>query len=158
MNGFSKNSSGQLRWVILLLAIAVILPTVCLLWFMTQAVENVRMAARQILIDEYGRRVADLGGAVDEAWARRTMGIEARGDSNAVETFASLVLDGPTAEGVLVYDGSGELAYPILDSNWLEQEPPEEFTEAWELEFAEGNFAEAANIYVNLAAATEDEH
>lgn len=157
MNGFSKNSSGQLWWVILLLATAVILPTVCLLWFMTQAVENVRMAARQILIDEYGRRVADLAGAVDEVWAKRTMGIETRGDSNAVEAFASLMLDGPTAEGALVYDGSGELAYPILDSSSIEPEPPEEFTEVWELEFAEGNFAEAANIYVNLAAATEDE-
>jgi signal transduction histidine kinase len=158
MNGFSKNSSGQLRWVISLLAIAVILPTVCLLWFMTQAVENVRMAARQILIDEYGRRVADLAGAVDEVWAKRTMGIETRGDSNAVEAFASLVLDEPTAEGVLVYDGSGELAYPILDSSSIEPEPPEELTEAWELEFVEGNFTEAANIYMNLAAATEDEH
>jgi len=142
----------------LLLAIAVILPTVCLLWFMTQAVENVRMAARQILIDEYGGRVADLAGAVDEVWAKRTMGIETRGDSNAVEAFASLVLDEPTAEGVLVYDGSGELAYPILDSTSIEPGPPEELTAAWELEFAEGNFAEAANVYMNLAAATEDEY
>ncbi len=43
--------SNQLRWVILLLAIAVILPTVCLLWFMTQAVKNERLAFRQKLID-----------------------------------------------------------------------------------------------------------
>jgi len=44
----------------LLLAVAVILPTVCLLWFMTQAVENVRMAARQILINEYSERLSGL--------------------------------------------------------------------------------------------------
>ena len=45
------SSKDQLRPVILLLAIAVILPTVCLLWFMTQAVKNERLAVRQKIID-----------------------------------------------------------------------------------------------------------
>ncbi|MCE5341730.1 MAG: HAMP domain-containing histidine kinase [Planctomycetaceae bacterium] len=49
-------NSNQLRWVILLLAIAVILPTACLLWFMTQAVRNERLAIRQKLIDSYTAR------------------------------------------------------------------------------------------------------
>ncbi|OQA04140.1 MAG: Alkaline phosphatase synthesis sensor protein PhoR [Planctomycetes bacterium ADurb.Bin401] len=35
----------------MLLAIAVILPTVCLLWFMSQAVKNERLAVRQKLLD-----------------------------------------------------------------------------------------------------------
>jgi signal transduction histidine kinase len=51
-----NKNSNQLRWVILLLAIAVILPTVCLLWFMTQAVKNERLAIRQKLIDSYTAR------------------------------------------------------------------------------------------------------
>ncbi|MFH1884411.1 MAG: hypothetical protein ABIL62_17085 [Planctomycetota bacterium] len=38
---------NQFRWVVLLLAIAVILPTVCLLWFMSRAVKNERLAVRQ---------------------------------------------------------------------------------------------------------------
>jgi len=37
----------------LLLAIAVVLPSVCLLWFMNQAVKNVQLAARQKLINAY---------------------------------------------------------------------------------------------------------
>ena len=45
--------SNQMRWVILLLSLAVILPTVCLLWFMAQAVKNERLAVRQKLIDVY---------------------------------------------------------------------------------------------------------
>ena len=40
----------------MLLAIAVILPTICLLWFMTQAVKNERLAIRQKLIDSYTAR------------------------------------------------------------------------------------------------------
>jgi signal transduction histidine kinase len=56
MNRSKNNASNQLRWVILLLAIAVILPTVCLLWFMMQAVTNERLAIRQKLIDSYTAR------------------------------------------------------------------------------------------------------
>jgi signal transduction histidine kinase len=56
------NPSNQLRWVILLLAIAVILPTVCLLWFMTQAVKNERLAVRQKLIDTYTIRGQEIFG------------------------------------------------------------------------------------------------
>ena len=39
--------------MVLLLAIAVILPTVCLLWFMSQAVKNERLAVKQKLTDIY---------------------------------------------------------------------------------------------------------
>ena len=45
-----------MRWVVLLLLVAVILPTVCLLWFMGQAVKNERLAVRQKLIDVYTKR------------------------------------------------------------------------------------------------------
>ena len=48
-NRTKTNSSNQIRWVILLLSIAVILPTVCLLYFMTQAAENDRLAMGQYL-------------------------------------------------------------------------------------------------------------
>ena len=57
---FGQNKgTNQLRWVILLLAIAVILPTVCLLWFMTQAVKNERLAVRQKLINLCTDRIGE---------------------------------------------------------------------------------------------------
>ena len=63
MRGRRKVSTGydQLRWVVLLLAIAVILPTVCLLWFMSQAVRNERLAVRQKLSDIYKQRLEIIG-------------------------------------------------------------------------------------------------
>ena len=54
-----ENKYNNLRQVILLLAIAVILPTVCLLWFMTQAVKNERLAIRQKLIDIYSQKAEE---------------------------------------------------------------------------------------------------
>ena len=44
---------NQLRWVVLLLAVAVILPTAGLLWFISQVVSNERLAVRQKLITVY---------------------------------------------------------------------------------------------------------
>ncbi|MCK4292033.1 MAG: HAMP domain-containing histidine kinase [Planctomycetes bacterium] len=151
--------SGQLRWVILLLAIAVVLPTVCLLWFMTEAVENVRMAARQILIDEYSQRVGGLGKSIDKVWEERARAREGVGDANAIEHFASFVLNEPSAEGAVVYDESGGVAYPIIDSDrFVEPELPEDFERAWKLEFVEKDFKEASHIYMGLEKSIEDDY
>ena len=67
------NNHDQLRPVILLLAVAVILPTVCLLWFMTQAVKNERLAVRQKLVDHYRRETEDFVKGIDgryENWVK----------------------------------------------------------------------------------------
>ncbi|MBN2271609.1 MAG: HAMP domain-containing histidine kinase [Sedimentisphaerales bacterium] len=153
-----NTGSGQLWWVILLLAIAVILPTVCLLWFMTQAVDNVRMAARQILINEYSERVSGLADAVNKVWVKRAEAVEAQADANAIGQFASFILDEPVAEGALVYDESGNLAYPIIDVNWVEPRLPEEFEKAWELEFVQREYTEAAHIYGDLEKSAGDDY
>jgi len=142
----------------LLLAVAVILPTVCLLWFMTQAVENVRMAARQILINEYSERLSGLADTVNNACAKRVKAVEAQTDANAIRQFASFVLDEPLTQGALVYDGSGNLAYPIIDVNWPEPKLPVEFEQAWELEFVEGKYKEASHIYMGLEKSIQDDY
>ena len=40
-------------WLMLLLLLAVLVPSVCLLWFMNQAVRNERLAVRQKLAEAY---------------------------------------------------------------------------------------------------------
>ena len=56
MTGIS-NTLGAGRpsglWLMLLLLLAVLVPSVCLLWFMNQAVRNERLAVRQKLADAY---------------------------------------------------------------------------------------------------------
>lgn len=158
MDRFGKKQSGQLWWVILLLAIAVILPTVCLLWFMTQAVDNVRMAARQILINEYSERLSGLADTVNNVWAKRVKAVEAQTDANAIRQFASFVLDEPVTQGALVYDGLGNLVYPSIDANWPEPRLPAEFEKAWELEFVERNYEGASHIYMGLEKSIQDDY
>ncbi len=43
----------------MLLAGAVILPTICLLWFMSQAVKNERFAVRQRIVNFYDEELSD---------------------------------------------------------------------------------------------------
>ena len=59
---------GQLKPVVLLLAAAVVLPTVCLLWFMGLAMKNERLAVRQKLIDFYSNKADDISSNFDKSF------------------------------------------------------------------------------------------
>ena len=159
---FHNSGYGQLRWVILLLAIAVILPTVCLLWFMSQAVENVRMAARQKLIDLYGQKLETAVSQADGIWRQRAKLVEDNANDEAIRNFMSAAISYGRKErsaGVLItYDKSGKLLYPILDTERAEPNMPEEFEAAWKLEFVERNFKEAKWIYNQIARSAKDDY
>jgi signal transduction histidine kinase len=131
---------GQLRPVLILLAVAVILPTVCLLWFMNQAVENVRMAAQQMLINDYRRRTKELGTSTDKIWADRAKFVEHSVHLAAMRHFATITLSQAGLNGGLIYDGSGRLEYPIMDSAM------------------ERNFAEAEKVYKKISEVTADNY
>ena len=60
---------GQFRWVVLLLAVAVILPTVCLLWFMNAMVGSERLAVRQRLTTFYKGRLAEVTARIGSQWS-----------------------------------------------------------------------------------------
>ena len=58
----------RMRWVVLLLAVAVILPTVCLLWFMNQAVKNEHLAVKQKLTDAFNQQLEIIRRRIDDLW------------------------------------------------------------------------------------------
>lgn len=161
MRGRGKigDGGGQLRPVLILLAVAVILPTVCLLWFMNRAVKNVQMAARQMLINDYSNRVDELAKSTDKIWTDRAKSVERNARRAAVEHFAIIALSKAGLTGGLIYDASGKLEYPIMDSaGFAEPQLPEEFEQAWQLEFMERNFTEATEVYKKIAESTEDDY
>ena len=151
------NSSGyaQLRWVILLLAIAVIVPTVCLLWFLTQAVKNERLAVRQKLINFYQGQLAKTIEKTDDEWSQNCKSLDMEAGSQAGEhryqRFVSTV-DRDGYDGLIIYDATGKRLYPLLavDVN-SPIESSEMFSDAWELEFIERKFLQAAELYEQKA-------
>lgn len=164
---------NQLRWVVLLLAIAVILPTVCLLWFMSQAVKNERLAVRQKLSDVYKQRLDILSKRVDDLWSGRIGLIEQEATikRQPVEMFSLLagrdIGTGGSPQGVLrtkicnaiiIYDSNGKPVYPIAGDGEYRGELSEQFNEAWNIEFAEKDLSQAIRLYEQIVESPVDDY
>ncbi len=151
---------NQLQWVVPLLAAAMVLPTVCLLWFMNQAVKNERLVVRQKLIDVYEGQMELLNRQIDDRWADRTKYLDtiARSNLTPARTFATLIetsggnQGGQICSGIVIYDAKGELLYPIVDKDGdYSGQFTGEITEAWNAEFVENDPSKAAQVYAQVA-------
>ncbi len=149
------NRSSQLKWIILL-AVAVVLPTVCLLWFMSRVVANERLVIQQKLATVYGRQLEEAG----EQVKRR---INDRFDAFSNENWAlnpygllSRLVKGEHFQGVVLWDAEGRMVYPSAvpppDSEDLSSGP---LAEAWQLEFAVQDYEAALERYEQLADAAD---
>ena len=165
MKTFGNISTGnQLRWVVLLLAIAVILPTVCLLWFMSQAVRNERLAVRQKLSVIYQKRLDTLSKGIDDLWSARIGIIEKETEvkRRPIEMFDRLAgRDGGTDDpnicnAVIIFDRSGSLVYPITGGQDYPGEFSPEFNLAWNAEFIDEDFSRAIQLYEQFVDMPDD--
>jgi len=162
-----KISAGndQLWWVVLLLAIAVILPTVCLLWFMNQAVKNDRLAVRQKLTEVYQLRLETLSKSVNDLWMGRINSVRQKAaERQGVEMFGLLAgTDNGTddlynCDAVVIYDSNGTLVYPVAGGTDYPSELPEEFNKAWAAEFIEKDFTRSMELYGQIAESNVDDY
>lgn len=144
----------------MLLAVAVILPTVCLLWFMSQAVKNERLAVRQKLIDIYRSEIKNI-------FAKMDTGLEEQ-----AEKMEKLLIDTPLpdifhrivnfrlksgADGLVVYGPNGNCIYPTRWQGFKETPQLEpDFESAWQLEFVTGDLENALKKYKDIEERTED--
>ncbi len=147
---------NQLQWVVLLLAAAVVLPTVCLLWFMSQAVKNERLVVRQKMMDVYEGQMELLNRQMDDRWADRTRYLDtiARSNLTPARTFATVIetSGGLVCSGIVICDANGGLLYPIVDQDsGYSGQFPEEITGAWNAEFVENEPLKAAQVYAQVA-------
>jgi signal transduction histidine kinase len=116
MRRTTSTSSEHIGWVVLLLAAAVILPTVCLLWFMTTAIRNERLAMRQKLVEIYTKRTNHFFIEIPNLYFSGL--VEHLGSHPVTETqnFFRLFAAGPESrfQGMLIYDDQGNLLYPEI--------------------------------------------
>jgi signal transduction histidine kinase len=107
---------GQFRWVVLLLAVAVVLPTLCLLWFMSEVVKSERLAVRQRLTSVYQAKLADATDQIEQKWADRCRVLEGRPAVSPYRQFVAAIGQSDCA-GLLIYDGAGRRVYPALSAD-----------------------------------------
>jgi signal transduction histidine kinase len=154
----NHNRTGQFGWVVLLLATAVILPTVCLLWFMMQAVRNERLAVRQKLVDIYQKKAEAVFQSLPPVVPDDKKAVVADSTLPAGLLFDALVGNVDRhASGAVIYDDSGNVTYPLVSRRHanMSQECPS-VAKAWRLEFEESNFASAAKDYEKCATEASD--
>jgi signal transduction histidine kinase len=143
--------NNQLQWAVLL-AVAVLLPTVSLLWFMSRAVANERLVVQQKLAALYQDKLDEATARTKSACAARLAALDKNQSiQNPYAIFQRLVLE-ENLQGVVVWDADGALVYPQsadpAESSATSDSP---LADAWQQEFAKNDYAEAAKLYARAA-------
>ena len=149
----TDSMSNQLRWVILLLAAAVILPTVCLLWFMNQAVKNERLAVRQKLIDAYQKRAQTFFEDNLNNTCNLTI-TPIRKQIFAIKNMPKLFINFATTEkfcGLVIYDANQKIVWPVRQETNSELDNAL-FETAYQLEYETNNLESALEAYSKISA------
>ncbi len=109
----SRTGHDGKSWPVLsLLLVVVLVPTIGVLWFMSQAVRNERLAVRQKLRNVYQAQLLGLQRELQLYWQARSAGLEVQ-DSElpGSRIFADRVRAG-LADGIVVYHPNGRPQYP----------------------------------------------
>lgn len=113
----SLGGLGREAWPLLILLVAVLLPTGLLLWFMSDAAGRQAAAARQATLDAYRSQLRLLRSRADDLWQasvdRLAFDRAEAGALSAGRQFARMVL-ADRADGAIVFDDEGSVIFPQL--------------------------------------------
>ncbi|MCF7956775.1 MAG: hypothetical protein K9M75_13310, partial [Phycisphaerae bacterium] len=168
----TTNPSNQIRWVILLLAIAVILPTVCLLYFMAQAAENDRLAMRQKMIDFYTKKINEVFPIPSEPLEFAELSPNASLEHIALDlrrlelsdaNINHLLFEDPHYSNTricsyVIYDSNDIMVHPVLEEAEIVPAGFDEVAErAYQLEFQDVNIPAAIEEYTRIDKDSKDD-
>ena len=145
----------HLQWAALL-ALAILLPTVSLLWFMSRVIGDERLVVQQKLAVLYQDKLNDATAATRDLCAARLAALDKiPPPSNPYPLLRRLVLD-DNYQGVVIWDADGALVYPLSGDPAVAVTPANgPFAEASEQEFARNDYAAAARLYSEAATDAE---
>jgi signal transduction histidine kinase len=139
------------------LVLVALVPAACVLWFMTVAMRNERLAVQGRLTDVYLTHVASLQRQLTAFWQGRQAALQSAGMGSPAEMFAAVVRSN-LADSVVAYDRLGKVIYPSSASLETPTEEMGDWAVARELEFQKTNCLAAAAAYGRIAQASQDIH
>ncbi len=139
------------------LVLVALVSAACVLWFMTVAMRNERLAVQGRLTDVYLTHVASLQRQLTAFWKGRQDALESAGKGPPAERFAAVVRSN-LADSVVVYDRLGKVIYPSSAGLETPTEETGDWAPARELEFQQTNYLAAATAYGRIAQASQDIH
>jgi len=139
-------------WPSVLVLSAVLVPAVCVLWFMGAAMRNERYAARERLADAYRAQLAGSQATIARHWAATVADLEQIVKTNSpAASFSSAVRAG-LVDSFIVFDEKGQILYPNSPLvGPTEAQLEAQWAEAHQLEYARKDFAAAAKRYRALS-------
>ncbi len=162
--------SRRLWPVLLLVLVAVLVPTAGLLWFMSQAVNQQRDVARQRLSEAYRSHLALLRDQLDSYWEKRATSLAIHADQAAAPAVFQRMVQSGLADSIVYLAPEGSIAYPqpierpalplngFFVSSALN---PDENSPAWidaqALESRRESLPAAAAAYARIAATEKDD-
>ena len=167
--------SDRVAWPILLLLLTALVPSLGVVWMMSEAVQNDRLAGNQRLADAYRNQLESASEVVRERWNDDLISLQDAIDlSSAASSFANIVsmgkcdsvVVGPlgVVAGALVVSAEKDSGcYPSIDEE-VEKEVGDKSvdlqSEAWRqaraLEFRANRYGAAAKLYEGLFQADAD--
>ncbi len=143
--------------VLLLLLLAVLLPTLGLLWFMNEAINSQRRAAEQEIAEAYRGQMSLARDGLKGVWEQSGIALDqAARERSGAALFEHCVRSG-LADAVICFGEKGELTYPAAPAVPVARDKPRppEWREAERSE-ERGRSAEAARIYEEIARSAVD--
>ncbi len=153
-----STSNRGLFGVLLLLLIVVAVPTAGVLWFMSVAMRNERLAVRQTLTAAYQAQLATFNQQLHGIWEKKEAALVSVDPSKrAGELFAELIR-ADVADSVVLSDAEGTRRYPAdpEPQSFASAFDSPEWLEAQELEFGQLRHVAAANLYGRIAREASD--
>ncbi len=146
--------------MLLLLLVAVVLPATSVVWFMTQAVRNERLAVRQKLEEVYRGQLIAAGDRLQGYWQDKTARLSQIDPSVPPPlVFAELVRAG-VSDSVILYGPTGQLRYPQPAAPPASPRETEstDWRQASRLEHEDSDFRGAATAFEEIARRSKDVH
>jgi signal transduction histidine kinase len=139
-------------WLTLLLLLVVLAPSVCLVWFMVQAVRNERLAVRQKLVDAYRGQLVVTQQKIESLLREKANQLDAEAETLAPAALFAREIRANVADALICFDANGRVVYPSLFQPTKKGPPEKAWLEAERLEST--NAAAATTAFAGLAAQT----
>lgn len=111
LSGLLRIDAGRSAWLALaFLALGIVVPTVCILWFMNEAARAQSEATKQSVAEAYRGQLRFLGDRLDSWWVNRLEAIDRSAGDGRSADFARVVKAGLADSVVLAH-------YPALASS-----------------------------------------
>ncbi len=110
---FTKSNGGNQSPASLIAALVLValVPAVCVLWFMSVAMRNERLAVQERLAEVYLNQLATVQRQVTAFWRERQAALQVVAERSPAPAFAAAVHEG-LADSVVIVDGAGKVVYP----------------------------------------------